>query len=149
MSTSTYDKHGLRFLYPQSWEISEDDAQGWPHVLTLQSPESGFWSVHVYSPEEDPVPLVNQVEHAMRQEYDSLEVERASQPFGEHTAVGCNMHFYCLDLLVTSWARALRTREATYLLLWQAESREFEVLLPVFEAMTLSLLGVREMKDEG
>ncbi|MEQ8784676.1 MAG: hypothetical protein RIC55_00180 [Pirellulaceae bacterium] len=144
MTTGAYDKHGLQFLYPQSWEITEDDAQGMPHVLTLQSPESGFWSLHVYSLEEDPIPLVNQVEQTMTQEYDSLEVERTSQQFGDYTAVGCNMHFYCLDLLVTSWTRAVRTDRATYLFLWQAESREFEVLRPVFEAMTLSLMGVKE-----
>lgn len=144
MSTGIYDQHGLHFLYPQTWEIAEDDPQGSPHVLTLQSPESGFWSLHVYGPDQDPVSLVDQVEQTMAEEYDSLEANRASQQFGEMSAVGCNMHFYCLDLLVTSWARAVRTDQATYLLLWQAESREFDLLLPVFEAMTLSMLGVRE-----
>jgi hypothetical protein len=54
------------------------------------------------------------------------------------------MEFYCLDLLVTARARAVRTDRATYLVLCQAESREFERLLPVFETITLSLLGVVE-----
>jgi hypothetical protein len=141
---ATYNRQGIRFLYPETWQVTDEDGEGWPRVVTLQSSESGFWSLHVYRAGEDPIPLVNEVEQTMRREYQGLEAERVSQTLGAHPAVGCDLEFYCLDLLVSARARAVRTEEATYLVFCQAESREFEVLLPVFESMTLSMLGVVE-----
>jgi hypothetical protein len=146
MMVATYDKHGVQFLYPESWEVVEDDPLAWPRVVTLQSPGSGFWTVHIYPPDEDPLPLVVEVERTMRQEYDSLEAERASEQLGEYSALGCNLEFYCLDLLVSARVRGVHTDSATYLVLCQAESREFAALLPVFQAITLSLLGVSEQR---
>jgi hypothetical protein len=141
---ATYHNHGIHFVYPDNWELAEEDFQGSPRVITLQSGDSGFWTVHVYDRDEDPLPLLHEVERTMQQEYDSLEAERLSEQLGGFPAAGCNMEFYCLDLLVTARARAVRTDRATYLVLCQAESREFERLLPVFETITLSLLGVVE-----
>ena len=141
---ATYDSNGVRFLYPESWQVADEDDQGWPRVITLQSSESGFWSLHVYDAGVDPIPLVNEVEQTMRTEYEGLEAERVSQTFGHYPAVGCDLEFYCLDLLVSARARAIETEQATYLVFCQAESREFEMLLPVFDSMTLSVLGVAE-----
>jgi hypothetical protein len=50
------------------------------------------------------------------------------------------MNFYCLDLTNTALVRGFRTADATCIILYQAEDREFATVEPVLRAMTTSLL---------
>ena len=54
--------------------------------------------------------------------------------------VGYDLNFYCLDLTNTAQIRAFRRNEKIYLVLFQAEDREYEHIEPVFRAMTRSLV---------
>ena len=57
--------------------------------------------------------------------------------------------FIFLDFVVTSRAIAFRRGRATVLVQGQAESRDYERLETVFEAMTASFLRDADMGDEG
>ena len=54
---------------------------------------------------------------------------------------GWDLNFYCLDLTNTAQVRAVETPAATYLLLAQAEDREWDRVAPVFAAMTASFMA--------
>lgn len=136
----SYDNFGIRFLYPENWELSEESPGEWPHVVSVQSPLGGFWSLHVYEPAESSAKLLSEVQQTMAQEYDSLEFEQISEPLGKIDAVGADMSFYCLDLVVVARVRTFSLSGRTYLILYQAESRDFDELDPVFRAITHSLL---------
>ncbi|MEZ6108857.1 MAG: hypothetical protein R3B96_22940 [Pirellulaceae bacterium] len=40
-----YEHNGLRFAYPENWQIEEIDVVGQPLDITLQTPGGGLWSL--------------------------------------------------------------------------------------------------------
>lgn len=138
--TATYEQSGIRFLYPENWKISDEDLDSAPQTVSLQCPGSGFWTLHLYSGGQTPATLVAEVLGAMRQEYDEFEFESLEEKWDDVETCGYVMHFYCLDLLVTARVLGIRDGRRTYIVLWQAENREFDELEPVFRAVTMSLI---------
>ena len=54
---------------------------------------------------------------------------------------GLDTNFSCLDFTNTTHVRTLETPDAVYLLVCQAEDRDWERIAPVFEAMTASFVA--------
>ena len=138
-----YDNLGLKFLFPESWSITEESASGWPRSVSLSTPDGGFWVAQLHS-EGDPRELTMQALQAMRDEYKQLESEPVLASIAGRDLHGFDMRFYCLDLLVGSAVRGVslgpRGRWAL-LVMYQAEDREYDRLQPVFEAMISNLLA--------
>ena len=72
------------------------------------------------------------------------EILEAKEKVGDVRAQGVDICFFFLDLLVEAKIRAVQT--PTYTLVWhyQAESREFEKMEPVFQAIATSLMQTQE-----
>ena len=77
---------------------------------------------------------------ASREEYRELEVEEIREHYAGREMAGADMRFHFLDLTNTASVRWFHEAGRLYLLLWQAEDREYNAHAPVFEAMTVSLL---------
>ncbi len=137
--TAVFDNGKIRFMYPENWTLAEDGTMD-PPTVTVQSPNSGFWTLVMYSEEYDPDELASQVVLAMDEEYEALESNPATFELGDYKAEGYEMFFSCLDLVVTAKTFAVRHHDLTLLLLWQGESRDFDELELVFQAMTLGML---------
>lgn len=137
---ATYQNLGVHFLYPENWTVTEEQASEPPLGMTLECPGGGFWSLAIYITPVDPAELVHQVCETMRQEFETFESARADCTIEGVAAVGVEMNFYCLDLLVTAKAQSFQIADKKFLVLYQAENREFDELEPVFGAITLSLL---------
>jgi hypothetical protein len=135
-----YEKLGIRFLYPENWRIEDEDLDEWPRRVSVQSPGGGYWELHVYPSRISPADLSKQVVEAMREVYEDLESEPVTEQMWNVTAQGYDLDFFCLDLLVTSQVRSFYVGARTYVLIYQAENREFEQQRPVFAAITKSLL---------
>jgi hypothetical protein len=88
-----------------------------------------------------PKDLAEAALQAMRQEYSELDAERVREKSAGRELIGYDLNFYCLDLTNTALVRAVRTADATYLILCQAEDREFAEVEAVFRAITASLLA--------
>ena len=146
--TALFDSFGVKFRYPENWAVSHDSVAEWPREVSVQSPGSGFWSLHVYSTPADPQQLVAETMRTMGQEYDSLESRPANEELAGVRSVGCDMDFYCLDLVVTAQVRSFQVGDRTYLVLCQAESREFDELERVFQAITLTLIALSGERTE-
>lgn len=135
-----FDKLGIRFAYPENWRLDEDEALKGNGSVSVYSPGGGFWSIVIHSADEDPVRLSNAAVKAMRQVYSDLDSEEVEEVVAGQELVGHDLNFYCLDLTNTALVRSFRNQQATYVLICQAEDREFAVVEPVFRAMTTSLL---------
>lgn len=136
----TFEKQGVQFKYPDNWELTEDTLTPESLTVTLQSPGSAFWVLRVLDLDNSPDRVVAEVLKSMQQEYDQLEAAMVRERMLDVDAVGYDMQFYCLDLLVNSRVRSFIFDDRTYLLLFQAEDREFEEVLPIFMAVITSLL---------
>jgi hypothetical protein len=138
--TACYEKLGIRFLYPENWKVADEQFDESPHSVSVESPDSGFWSLLVYDEEIDPRALLEQVLESMCEEYEGVESSLVSEQFDDVESLGYDMYFCCLDFIVNSRALAFRAGGKTLLMMWQAEDREFEQLEPVFRAITISLI---------
>ena len=134
-----FDKLGIKFLYPDDWTLETstvEDEEG----ATVFSPGGGFWSIVIRGPDEDPADLAKVALVALGDEYEDLDTEPAEETVAGQKLVGYDVNFYCLDLTSTAQIRACRRDGRTFLLLWQAEDREFDEVANVFRAITTSLL---------
>jgi hypothetical protein len=136
-----FDRFGLAFDYPDNWSVDTADAADRYATVTVYAPEGGFWSVSGHAPGGNPEELAAAVVGQMREEYRDLDSEPATEIVSGRTLRGQDMNFYCLDLTNTAQVRTLETPTAVYLLLCQAEDREWEETAPVFAAMTASFVA--------
>jgi len=136
-----YDRAGVRFLYPENWKLVEDDRGIEPETVSLQSPSGAFWSLMRYRNRENGPELTLQLVAAMQAEYEGLESFPHEETCAPLVGNGYEMCFHCLDFLVTARTVSIQDGDDVLLLLWQAEDRDFGELLPVFRAITTSLLA--------
>lgn len=138
---SVYDEAGIRFQYPETWELEDADDEEARAQITVSSPDTAFWSLSVYPGLRDVRSLLNEVLQAMQSEYPELEHHQADEQINELPLVGYDINFCYLDLTNTALVRVFHHQDATCLLLCQAEDHELKTAGPVFRAMTQSLLG--------
>jgi len=139
-----FHRLGIDFSYPDSWSLDTDDARDGRVAVTVHTPEGGFWSVSGHAPGGRAADLAEAVVAQMRHEYRDLDAEPAAEEVAERTLSGFDLNFYCLDLTNTARVRTLETPTAVWLLLCQAEDREWDRVAPVFAAMTTSFVrGLR------
>ena len=143
---AVFDHLGVRFQYPEGWSLEAgDEADG--DEVTVYSPGGAFWSLTIREHGE-PSDLMEVVVDAMREEYDELDAEEVEDSIAGEDLNGCDLNFYCLDLTNTAQVRAFRRGNKTYLMIWQAEDREFDELVPIFRAIATSLVEhAREQPD--
>jgi len=137
---AVYQQFGVRFLYPENWSLLDEETDEWPRTVTLQSPETGFWTLLVYPPDQDARQAVLAVIDPIREVYPDLEVLPAKETIADAEAKGVDIAFFYLDLLVEARIRCVKTPSAVILWHYQAESREFDTVEPVFRAIATSLL---------
>lgn len=141
--SAIYENFGLSFMYPENWQLSDESGEvdAGPKTVSVNSPGGGFWTLTVYDPAVEPQVVADQFKLTMEGEYEGLEALPATEEVGQAMLVGYDMDFYCLDFVVSAQVRCARVGKRTYVLSCQAETREFDRLQPVFQAMTYSLLN--------
>jgi hypothetical protein len=136
-----YEKTGIHFAYPENWSVVDEQLDQWPHGVSVQSPNGAYWDLRVFPARMGLSQVSEQALGAMRGEYADLESEPVIEELFDVEAVGYNLDFFCMDLLVTSQIRSFHVGDRTYLLICQAENRDFDALRRVFDAITKSLLS--------
>ncbi|MEM8946070.1 MAG: hypothetical protein AAGD11_12910 [Planctomycetota bacterium] len=136
---SVFQQSGLRFEYPENWSLDEASEGGVEQVV-VSSPNTAFWHLTKYPADEELEPLFDEALAALRIEYPEMETEPADDQIESQALTGFDVNFICLDLTNTCWLRGFQVDGATFLLMCQAEDREFAQVSPVFQAMLASLL---------
>jgi|GEM_PF-1735652 len=135
-----FAKLGIRFQYPDNWSLDSQAALNDGREVAAYSPEGGFWSVAIYERGTVPQKILDELATAMRAEYQEVDCESLVEPLLGHEQLNCELNFYCLDLTSTAIARVFTGLWGNYLVIYQAEDREFARLAEVFDAMTHSFL---------
>lgn len=136
-----YDKLGIHFQYPDSWRLDETEALAGENSVAVYSPGGAFWSVMIHAPHQELQALADAALETMKGVYDELDAEVVRETVLGVELLGYDMNFYCLDLTNTALVRACMTPGGAYLILCQADDREFEQVAGVFQAITHSLLA--------
>jgi hypothetical protein len=138
---AVYDKQGIRFQYPDNWTLEADAVSETRQTISVYSPGGAFWTVMCHSPDADLEELARTALVAMENEYEDLDSEAVQEQIGDVEVQGFDLNFYCLDLTNTAWIRVGSSKKASYLVICQAEDREFEEVSSVFRAMNASLFS--------
>lgn len=136
---ATFDEYGVRFMYPDNWEISERAASEESVGVTIESPDGAFFSLNRYHRQTNPESLNDQVIAAMQAEYDEVEVVPYVAADANEGETGSELNFFVLDLLVTVRILVIPDGNDLLLLQIQAENRQFDKHEMVFEAMLKTL----------
>ncbi len=134
---ATFDEFGLQFLYPDNWLVQSRDSDDESDSVTLEMPNGGFFSVtkHHGAPAIDEV--IESIAAAMRAEYPEVEIEAIDLLEDESETM--ELRFYYLDLLIVARITAMILAEHTVVVQVQAESRDFDIGEPVYNAMLKSI----------
>ena len=148
--TAIYQQSGLRFLYPENWELDNRDDEGQPWSVSVHSPTGAFWSLTVYTAPPNLDRLAEETLSAIEEEYTEsfFESSPAEENIAGHAARGYDLSWFYLDFLIAARLRVFRISQHACVVLYQAEDRDFAELQRVFEAITFSLLSPDEIATE-
>lgn len=135
---AVFESGGLRFLYPENWQVEEASTDnGWS--VTVQSPQTSFLFISVHPDRPAVQTVLETTLSALREDYPDLEAEEAFEEIAHHRARGHDVQFFSLDLSNSCWIRSFRTPEQTVLILAQANDLELAEAEPVLRAIRASL----------
>ncbi len=131
---------GVSFQYPDNWSLDDSQTKSGEGEVTVYSPGGAFWSLAVYAGDQDAAKLAAEALEALKKEYPDADVEPVTQTIAGRDLAGYDLNFFYLDLTNTALVRSLKTPQRCYVIVCQAEDREFDRIEPVFRAITTSLL---------
>lgn len=116
---SQYEDHGIRFDYPEGWELDETQDSD-RTTITLSEPEgSAFLFVTIDDPRHRADQIAGQALEAMRDEYPDLDAYPVSETLAGEVAAGHDVEFFSLDLMNACAIRAVRTPRRSLLVFGQ------------------------------
>ncbi|GBD36452.1 hypothetical protein HRbin36_01577 [bacterium HR36] len=134
----TFQGHGIRFRYPDNWELEETELDaGW--MVSVQSPETAFMLLSMHPPELSVDEVLEATLAALRDDYRDLECEPVRQRICQRQAKGYDIQFISMDFTNTCWVRSFRVPNSTVLIMCQANDLELDDAKPVLRAILASL----------
>lgn len=133
-----YEDHGVRFCYPQGWEIQEQPLERGV-TIAVNSPDTSFWTLSLEFDGPDPQQILQAAVEVFRTEYNELDAYPADEEICHRAAAGRDLEFVCLDVLNSAALRSFRTGEFTVLILYQGTDNELVETRDVLQAITASL----------
>lgn len=153
---STFESLGLKFLYPENWEIAQRAPEDGIDGVTFELPTGGFFSIErtrrsddmemeiadrAEDAQEDAQEdaLIDKIEKAIAEDYGEVEREIVpSDLFGQDTRQ-VDFRFYYLDLMIQSRVIFATIDRQRFAIQIQAESRGFDENELVFSAILKQL----------
>ncbi len=135
---SVFERHGVRFEYPEDWILHEESSPG-EVSITINSPETSFWSLTLLFERPDPYRVVETVLDALREEYSEIDVYSSEQQLGDSRTVARDIDFVCHELIGSAFLRATVTPGFTLLVLYQGADNELDETQSLLERVSKSL----------
>lgn len=136
--TEWYDDDGVRFAYPESWELIREEADG-AVMLTVNGDGTAFWTLALYPGMSSATDLIESAVEAYCEEYQESDVYPVEGSLCGFPCEGRDVEFVCLELINTVSLRAFETPGFTAMVLFQGTDHELRETRPVLEAISSSL----------
>lgn len=134
----TYHSHGIRFNYPDLWELSEQRGDN-ETTITVESPDTSFWSLSIFYGGTSPDEVLETAVSALQAAYEEVDVYSSNARIGEHEGAARDVEFVCYELINSAFLRAFETDDFTALVYYQGTDHELVESRPILEAITASL----------
>jgi len=130
--------HGVRFRYPELWELAEQANEDGVS-MTIAGPGTSFWTLQLFADSPAPENVISQAVEAFQADYEELDFYPLSGELCGRTWCGGDIEFVCLELLNSAFLRAFPTDRFTALVLYQGTDLELEETRETLAAITESL----------
>lgn len=134
-----YEKHGVRFFYPDIWELEEAAGEDDDIVISVSSDGTCFWTLHILHNSPPPPQVIDSCVAAFVEEYDDAEATSAERKLAEMPAAAQDVEFACFEMMNTASLQSVRTSDFTLLVLWQGTDHELDEYRQLLEYMTASV----------
>lgn len=133
-----FEGHGIRFEYPEDWILHE---QSTPEEvsITINSPETSFWSLTLLLDRPDPYRVIETVIDTLREEYSDVDIYSSEDRLGDLRTVARDVDFVCHELIGSAFVRAAVIPGFTLLVLYQGADFELEETQSILERVSKSL----------
>ena len=139
---ATFEDFGIRFLYPDNWEVAGRSMDNAVQGVTFELPGGGFLSVEQADKTISEDEILDEVAKAVAKEYDEVERESIEIKNGGPEDRAIELRFYYLDLFIQSRIVLMNAGNQRLLVQIQAENRAFDKNEPVFDAILTQLRAV-------
>lgn len=137
--TKVYKGLGVEFSYPDQWKLDLSEEKTVKSVSVL-GPGGSFWSIARRPRDTNLSRMVQEVVETMKSLYEDLDAEPTSETIQDVQLIGYDLNFIYLDLTNTARVRAFSTRQGTYLIMCQAEDRDWPHVEEAFYLLSASAL---------
>lgn len=135
---AVFDEEGLRFKYPENWQLTREESEdGW--TVSVLSPDTAFLMISVRADMPTTGEVAETALEALRESYPDLEADETVDSVAGQPAQGHNIRFFSFDLTNTAWTRSFYGPNGTVLVLWQVNDLELETNEPILRAICASL----------
>lgn len=135
---SVFEGHGIRFEYPDDWILHEQSSPD-EVTLTVQSPDTSFWSLTLLFDRPDPLRVIESALDTFREEYTEIDVYPSNVRLNDQPAEAQELDFVCHDLIGSAFLRAVAAPDFTLLVLYQGPDLELDEMQPLMEKICQSL----------
>ena len=133
-----FEQHGVRFEYPDDWILHEESSPG-EVSITVNSPETSFWSLTLLFDRPDPYRVVETVLDTLREEYSEIDVYSSEEQLGDSRTVARDVDFVCHELIGSAFVRAAVAPGFTLLVLYQGADFELDETQSILERVSKTL----------
>lgn len=144
---AVYEEHGVRFEYPDGWEISHEHHDE-DFSVTIESEGTAFWMLSVLSGRPAAEEVIDAALGSFEAEYDSVDVYESADRICMLPTVATEVDFYELEMVNHASLRACETDNTTIFVLLQMTDTEREVVGPLLKAISDSLMWDSGDDDE-
>ena len=133
-----FHRDGIRFQYPESWQLTREDADaGW--TVTVESPGTAFFLLTLDESMPEVGLVIQTALDALQADYPDLEADDALESLAGQPAMGHDISFFSLDLTNTCCTRSFYSGAGTVLDMWQASDVDLDQVEPVCQAIRAPL----------
>ena len=133
-----YEAHGVRFEYPDGWELSVDESED-QIAATVEGPGTAFWTMSLIFERPPAEEIIDSALQCFEEEYGEVDVYESDERICLLPTVAVNLDLISLDFVSKVALRACETDEFSIFSMFQISEVEFEEHGPALRAMNASL----------
>jgi hypothetical protein len=135
--TNEYHRHGISFLFPAGWELSEESQED-AQTVTV-SDQGPFWSVTILKRRPRAEHVMSEAIEAFQSVYDEIDEYTDSAVLLGEPALARNLEFVSMELINCVYLRALEVGGRTLFVMAQVTDHERNDYDAIFAAISASL----------
>ncbi|MBI1313531.1 hypothetical protein GC176_19750 [bacterium] len=140
-----YEAHGIRFEYPDGWELSIDDSDD-QLAITVEGPGTAFWTLSLIPERPTAEEVIESALQCFEEEYGEVDVYEVDDPICLLPTIARNLDLISLDVVSKVALRACETDHFSIFSLFQVSDVDFEETGAALQAINASLTW--EFDDE-